>query len=70
MKALIFPDKKVYSHDGTELGLKIVQVAEETFEVSTSMFWVDCPEDCAPYNYYYLNGEILPIPPQPEEQVE
>lgn len=47
---------------------KIVQVEPigGEFPVSEGMTWVDCPDDCAAYQWRYINGVILePLPPPP-----
>lgn len=70
MKALISPQEKAYSYDGTLLGERIAQVSESDFPVAPPLFWVDCPIDCEADLWYYLDGQCLPKPvppPQPEE---
>ena len=49
------------------LNNKIVQVAEETFEVHESLNWVDCPENCSTTWTYENNEFIAPAEPTNEE---
>lgn len=70
MKALVSPNEKAYSYDGTLLGQRIAQVNDIEFPVAPPLFWTDCPDDCVPDLWYYSNGQCLPKPvppPQPEE---
>ena len=57
MKALVFQ------------GL-VVQVEQQEFEVSPTMIWVDCPDDCIP-GWVYEDGAVHApvIPPKPIEEV-
>jgi len=51
MKALIFDNK-------------VVQVQETEFEVSPTMIWVDCPDDCIP-GWDFVNGDVVrPVIPE------
>lgn len=56
---------KALTYDG-----KVVQVEQQEFEVSPTMTWVDCPDDCVP-GWIYENGAVHApiIPPKPIEEV-
>lgn len=71
MKALISPNEKVYSYDGTELGSRVAQIEETEFPVAPPLFWIDCPDDCAADEWYYSEGQLY-IKPEPviEEPTE
>ena len=60
MKALISPSEAFYE------GLRIAQVEPEKaiFTVSEPLFWVDCPDNCNPSDWFYnsTNGDCLPVP--------
>ena len=51
MKALIFQNK-------------VIQVEQNEFEVSPTMIWVDCPDNCVP-GWTYIDG-VLAAPAQSE----
>jgi len=70
MKALISPDEKSYSYDGTLLGSRIAQISEEDFEVAAPLFWINCSSDCDADSWYYLDGQCYPKPMQPEPEPE
>lgn len=69
MKALVSPNEKAYSYDGTEIGQRIVQVQDIEFPVADPLFWTDCPVDCLADYWYYTDGQCLqkPAPPAPPE---
>ena len=69
MKALISPNELIYKYDGTFLGSRVAQVGAESFEIALPLFWVDCPIDVVPDQYYYANGEVTLIPSKPETVV-
>lgn len=71
MKALISPNEKSYSYDGTILGQRIAQVSDNSFTVAFPLFWIDCPDECIADLWYYFEGQlyIKPIQPEPEENV-
>lgn len=68
MQALISPNEKAYSYDGTLLGQRIAQVQENTFPVAPPLFWTVCPVDCVADLWYYSNSQCLPkpVPPPPD----
>jgi len=35
---------------------RVAEVAENTFEVSPPLHWVDCPDDCVADQWYYKDG--------------
>jgi hypothetical protein len=67
-QALISPNEILSFFNGSS-GLRIAEVVNEsnTFEVHSSLFWVECSDEVTAENYYYDNGEfkIIPIPPKP-----
>jgi hypothetical protein len=72
MKALISPDEKSYSYDGTLLGMRVAEVSDVEFPVAAPLFWWDCTDECVADLWYYSNGQCLPkpLPPEPEQPVE
>lgn len=63
MKALISPNEFIYTANGSILlGARIAQTSSNIFEVAPPLFWVDCPDDCISYSYYYSDGQFYPIP--------
>lgn len=50
--------KKALIFDG-----KIVDVADNEFEVHSSMVWVDCPDECRALDWTYADGEFTPPKP-------
>jgi hypothetical protein len=41
-------------------GSQIVDVADQTFEVHPSLFWVDCPDNCRANLWVYEDGACVP----------
>jgi hypothetical protein len=60
MKALISPNEKIYLPDGSE-AQRVAQVMnnDEIFEIAAPLFWVDCPLECNPNDYCFLDGNII-----------
>lgn len=71
MKALISPQEKRIDYEGN-VGERVAQVEQNTFEVAPPLHWVDCPDDCVADVWWYYNGvcEVMPQPPQPEPEPE
>jgi hypothetical protein len=69
MKALISPQEKVTDYQGN-VGERVAQVEQNTFEVAPPLHWIDCPDDCVADVWWYYNGvcEVMPTPPQPEPE--
>jgi hypothetical protein len=71
MKALISPNEKVYSYDGTYLGDRVAQVEpdDQIFEVAPPLFWLDCANDVKQDQFYYDESShlIIKIPQPPTE---
>lgn len=66
-EALISPTEKVYKYDGTLLGDRVAEVANQSFEVAEPLFWVSCADDVIADQYYY-DGSIcqqVPVKPVP-----
>jgi len=64
MKALISPNEKITDYLGN-VGERVAQVQQTTFEVAPPLFWIDCPDDCVADLWYYLNNICQPIPQKP-----
>lgn len=66
MKALISPEEKRTDYQGN-VGERIAQVEQASFEVAPPLFWVDCPDNCVADVWWYYNGvcEVMPEPPTP-----
>lgn len=62
MKALISPNEFIYTANGSILGSRIAQTSSNIFEVAPPLFWVNCPDDCVSYSYYYSDGQFYAIP--------
>lgn len=71
MKALISPNEKVTDYEGN-VGERIAQVEQNTFEVAPPLHWVDCPDDCVADIWWYYQEvcEPIPQPPQPDPEPE
>lgn len=61
MLALISPNEKVTDYLGNQ-GVRICQVESISFEVSQPLFWIACPDNCVPDQWYYIQEQCLPIP--------
>lgn len=68
MRSLISPNEQVVNYDGAVLGSRIVQVAEVEFPVAEPLFWVECAVIVVADEFYWADGEILPIPSPPLSQ--
>lgn len=68
MKALVSPQEKRTDYEGN-IGERIAQVEQNSFEVAAPLFWVDCPDDCVADVWWYYNGvcEVMPQPSITEE---
>jgi hypothetical protein len=67
MNALISPEEKVYSYDGSLLGERIAEVSTNPFEVAPPLFWVSCADDVVADQWYWTGDSCqpVPIPPPP-----
>ncbi len=65
MYALVCKVKPMNDVNGVFLGDSVVQVSEETFEVSGAFIWKEIDESNYDnlYNLYYLNDEIFEYTP-------
>ena len=61
-KALISPKELVYKYDGTLLGQRVAQVADQSFEIALPLFWIDCDDSVIADQFYYDGSSIQPIP--------
>lgn len=68
MKALISPNEKVTDYEGN-VGARVAQVQETTFEVAPPLFWTDCPDNCIADVWWYYQDTCQPIPQPPPEPV-
>jgi hypothetical protein len=66
--ALVSPEEKVYSYDGSLLGERIAEVSTTPFEVAPPLFWVSCADDVVVDQWYWTGDacQIVPSPPKPE----
>lgn len=65
-KALVSPQEKRTDYEGN-VGERIAQVEQNSFEVAAPLFWVDCSDDCVADVWWYYNGtcSVMPQPPEP-----
>ena len=68
--ALISPEEKVYSYDGSLLGERIAEVSANSFEVAPPLFWVSCADDVIADQWYWTGNscQLVPAPPPPPAQ--
>lgn len=69
MQALIAPNQKVLDFEGNVLGDRVAEVEQNTFPVAPPLFWAPCADDVVPDQFYWADGEILPVPPPPPKPV-
>jgi len=63
--ALVSPEEKVYSYDGSLLGERIAEVSTNPFEVAPPLFWVSCPDDAIADRWYWDGTQpVAPIEPE------
>jgi hypothetical protein len=69
-KALISSNEFVINFDGSQ-GYRVAEVATQTFEVCSTLFWVDCPDDCQADVWYYntTTNTCVPKPVEPTPEV-
>lgn len=65
MQALISLNEKVRDSDGNVLGARVAETAQAAFPVADPLFWVECADDVVADQFFWAEGEILPIPPPP-----
>lgn len=65
MQALIAPNEPVYDYEGNLLGSRVAEVEPDTFPVAPPLFWTPCADDVVADQFYWANGEILPVPVPP-----
>lgn len=41
----------------------VVEVTSTAFDVTSDLFWADCPADVVAYEYEYVDGEFKKLPP-------
>ena len=41
---------------------RVAEVAENSFDVASPLFWVDCPDECVANEWYYKDGQLQPKP--------
>jgi hypothetical protein len=65
--ALISPEEKVYSYDGSLLGERIAEVSATPFEIAPPLFWVVCADDVVADQWYWSGDAcvVIPSPPPP-----
>lgn len=69
--ALVSPEEKVYSYDGSFLGERIAEVNTNPFEIAPPLFWVSCADDVVADQWYWdgIACVLIPTPPPPPAQV-
>lgn len=65
MQALISPAEQVCDRAGVLLGSRVAEVAQDAFPVADPLFWAPCADDVVADQFYWVSGEILPVPPPP-----
>jgi len=69
-KALVSTLEKTFDYSNQEIGLRVCDIANQTFDVHQTLFWVDCDDEALADLWYYNTQtqqvEIKPVPPQPE----
>jgi hypothetical protein len=65
MQALISPDESVYDYEGSLLGSRVAEVEQDNFPVAPPLFWTPCADDVVADQFYWMNGEIMPVPVPP-----
>lgn len=65
MQALVSPNELVYDHEGVLLGSRVAEVEQDAFPVAPPLFWTPCSNEVTADQFYWTNGEILPVPPPP-----
>ena len=67
--ALINPNEKI-NFENQEIGERIAQVEDQTFEVALPLFWTPCDDDVVADQFYYNTTDEqiypVPVPPEPE----
>ena len=67
-KALISPNEIVFKYDGSQLGARVCEVSDASFEVAAPLFWVDCDDSIIADQFYFDGTSILPIPVKPKPE--
>lgn len=68
--ALIAPMQKIY-FDNAEIGERISEVATQTFEVASPLYWMPCEDNVKADVYYLANdGTIQPNPNYMEAPID
>ena len=65
-KALISPMEPRIDNDGND-GFRVAHVVQESYEVASPLFWVDCSDECVQDLWVYVDGNLVDITPVPEE---
>lgn len=68
MKALISPNEQTIDCNGL-IGQRVAQVEVFAFGVAEPLYWIDCPDNCQADQWYYIDGELKPLP-QPNTDAE
>lgn len=62
-KALISPNEKRTDYLGN-IGERIAQVEQKSFDVAQPLFWVNCPDNCVADQWYYIDSQCKVMPPE------
>lgn len=64
--ALISPNEKILDpNTQEELGWRVAQVSEQTFEIAPPLFWTACADDVIANEWYYdpADQQLKQVPP-------
>jgi hypothetical protein len=72
--ALISPNELVYSYNGTLIGVRIAETAEQPFDVASPLYWFKCADNVNA-DYWYFQTEtnscqLKPLPPPPTDATD
>lgn len=65
-KALVSPMEPIVDREGND-GFRVAHVVDESYEVASPLFWVDCPDECVQDFWGYVDNKLVDISPVPVE---
>lgn len=60
--ALISPNEKIY-FENSEIGERVAQVEDQTFEIGLPLYWMPCADDVKADVYYLDNDGTIKLKP-------